>query len=130
MPIMKLKRVGLVAFLIIPLLYGCGQQATIPEALEPDVLSPGQVNSSMVDQVVKVRGEVLWVVQNPGGLGGLYLKLGNGEGEVGVRIQDKIWQTLDETEKAQFKEGKTVTAEGMLFQAGRELVVIFGKVRN
>jgi len=48
----------------------------------------------MVDQVVKVRGKVLWVVPNPGGLGGLYLKLGNGEGEVGVRIQDKIWKTL------------------------------------
>lgn len=119
--IMKLKHLGLVALLVIPVLYGCG-------GFEPGVLSPGQIDSSMVDQVVKVKGEVLWVVENPGGFGGLYLQLGNGDGEVGVRIQDEIWKTLDEKEKAQFKEGKTITAEGVLFQAGKQLVVIFGKV--
>jgi len=119
--IMKLLNVGLIVLLVIPILYGCG-------GLEPSVLSPGQIDSSMVDQAVKVRGKVLWVVENPGGLGGLYLQLGNGEGEVGLRIQDDIWKTLDDKEKTQFKEGKTITAEGTLFQAGSQLVVIFGKV--
>lgn len=125
---MKLKYVGLVTFLIISFIHGCGGQAPIPETLEPSVLSPSQIDSSMVDQVVKVRGKVLWVVQNPGGLGGLYAKLGDGESEISVRIQGDVWETLDEKEKAQFGEGKTVTAEGILFQAGKELVVIFGKV--
>jgi len=37
--IMKLKHVGLVALLVIPVLYGCGGQATIPEVVEPGVLS-------------------------------------------------------------------------------------------
>ena len=117
----KLLNIGLVILLVIPVLYGCG-------GLEPDVLSPGEIDSSMVDQVVKVRGKVLWVTENPGGLGGLYLQLGSGEDELGVRIQDDIWKTLDDKEKTQFKEGKTVTAEGMLFQTGSQLVVIFGKV--
>jgi len=80
--------------LVIPVLYGCGGQATIPEVVEPGVLSPGQIDSSMLDQLVKIRGKVLWVIPNPGGLGGLYLKLGNGEGEAGVRIQNTIWKTL------------------------------------
>lgn len=121
---MKLKSVVLVAFLAISLILGCSKQSTIPEA---GVLSPGQVNSSMLDEVVKVKGKVLWVIYNPGGLGGIYLKLGNGDGEVGVRIQDEIWQTFDEKEKAQFKEGEDVIAEGMLFKAAGQLVVIYGK---
>ena len=80
--------------MVIPVLYGCGGQPTIPEVVEPGVLSPGQIDSSKVDQIVKIRGKVLWVIPNSGGLGGLYLKLGNGEGEVGVRIQNTIWKTL------------------------------------
>ncbi len=120
---MKLKLIGVAVLLSVSLLYGCGGQTTT----DPDALTPCQVDSSMVDQVVKVRGEILWVVQNPGGLGGLYFTLGDGTGEVGVRIQSQVWETLDESEKAQFEEGKTVTAEGVLFPAGGELVVIFGE---
>ena len=120
---MKLKYLNLVAFLLIPVLCSCSGQATT----EPGVLSPGQIDSSMVDQVVKVRGKVLWVVQDPGWFGGLYLELGNDEDKIGVRIQGDIWETLTEKEKAQFKEGKTITAEGILFQAGGQPVVIFGK---
>ena len=124
---MKLKYLGLVTLLVVPLICGCGGQTTIPEAAEPGVLSPGQIDPSMVDQVVKVKGKVLMVTHNPGGLGGIYLRLGNGEGEIGVRIQPDVWETFDEKKKAQFKEGKTIIAEGILFQAGKTLVVIFGK---
>ena len=125
---MKFRCVGLVVFYSIVLLFcGCLGPAPMPEALEPDVLSPSQIDSSMVDQVVKVRGKILWVTHNPGGRGGLLLKLGDDEGEIGVRIQDDIWETLEEKEKAQFKKGNIIPAEGILFQAGKELVVIYGK---
>jgi len=125
---MKLRYVILVAFLALPLIIGCSGQTSITETSEAGVLSPDQVDSSMVDQIVKVRGEILWVVQNPGGLGGLYAKLGEGESEISIRIQGDVWETLDEKTKAQFEEGKIVTVEGILFQAGKELVVIWGKV--
>ena len=119
---MILKRAGLVACCSVFLLfYGCIGQSG------PDILYPHQVDSSMVDQVIEVKGKVILVVGNPGGLGGFYLKLGDDEGEVGVRIQENIWETFDENKKAEFKEGRTVTAEGVLFQAGKELVIVLGK---
>ena len=117
-----LKSAGLVALFTVALLFcGCVGQS------EPDILSPHQVDSSMVDQVVAVKGKITLAVENPGGLGGTYLKLGDSKGEVAVRIQDDIWQTFNDNKKAEFKKGRTVTAEGMLFQAGRQLVIIFGK---
>ncbi len=115
------KRVALTVFLALLLLF-CGCSGS-----EPGVLSPSRIDSSMIDRVVKVKGEITMAVENPGGLGGMYLKLGDDEGEVDVRIQDDVWQTFDDKRKAEFREGRTVTAEGVLFQAGRELVVIFGK---
>ena len=119
---MVMKRSGLVAFLTMALLLcGCAGQS------DSDILSPSGVDSSMVDQVVAVKGKITLVTENPGGLGGVYLKLGDNVGEVGVRIQDDIWQTFDENKKSEFRKGRTVTAEGILFQAGRELVIIFGK---
>jgi len=123
---MKLKSIALVAVFVLSLLYGCGGES--PEAVESGILSPGQVDSSMVDTVVKVRGEVLAAVENPGGLGGLIAKLGNGDGEVSIRIQPQVWGALDERGKAQFRKGKTVAVEGTLFRAGRELVVIVSRV--
>jgi len=119
-----LKYAGLVACLAIILLFsGCiGGQAS-----GPDVLSPRQVDSSMVGKVVEVKGKITSLVENPGGLGGVYLNLGDSEAEVGVRVQPDIWQSFDENEKAEFKKGRTITAEGVLFQAGRELVIILGK---
>ena len=117
-----LKSAGLVACFIVALLFsGCVGQS------DPDILSPCQVNSSMVDEVVEVKGKIILLVENPGGLGGLYLKLGDNAGEVGVRIQEDIWKTFDENKKAEFKKGRTVIAEGVLFQAGSELVIILGK---
>ncbi len=114
-----LKKACLIACCIIAVMFsGC---------VGPDVLSPRRVDSSMVGQVVEVKGKVTMVFENPGGLGGLYLKLGDNEGEVGVRIQEHIWETFDENKKAEFKEGNTVTAKGVLFQAGTELVIILGK---
>ena len=96
------------------------------EPLEPGVLSPGQIDSSMIDQVVKVRGKVLLVIQNPGGQGGLYIKISGGGGEVAVRIEDNTWETLTEEDKAQFEKGEMATVEGMLVLAGEELVVVLG----
>jgi len=81
----------------------------------------------MVGKVVEVKGKITSLVENPGGLGGVYLNLGDSEAEVGVRVQPDIWQSFDENEKAEFKKGRTITAEGVLFQAGRELVIILGK---
>ena len=119
-----LRRAGLVACLAIVLLFnGCiGGQTS-----ETSVLSPRQVDSSMVGKVVEVKGRITSLVENPGGLGGVYLNLGDSEAEVGVRIQEDIWQSFDENKKAEFKKGRTITAEGVLFQAGRELVIILGK---
>ena len=94
---------------------------------EPGVLSCSQVELSMVDQVITIKGKISTVTVNPGGLGGIYLLLDDGKSEVGVRIQEDIWQTFDEDKKAEFREGRTITAEGVLFQAGKTLVVIYGK---
>ena len=119
-----LKLAGLVACLAIVLLYnGCiGGQAS-----GPDVLSPHEVDSSMVGEVIEVKGKITLLVENPGGLGGVYLNLGDSEAEVGVRIQEYIWQSFNENKKAEFKKGRTITAEGVLFQAGRTLVIILGE---
>lgn len=119
---MGMKFAGLVAFLTMALLFcGCAGQS------DSDILSPCEVDSSMVDQAITVKGKITQLTENPGGLGGVYLKLGDNESEVGVRIQEDIWQTFDENRKAEFRKGRTITAEGVLFQAGKELVIIFGK---
>ncbi len=118
-----MKRILLgLALLIIVLLSGCGQ----PNEL--GTLSPGQVTQSMVGQVVKVTGKVVSLVENPGGLGGVLLKLSDGKTEISVRIQDDIWKPMTTAERAQFQKGETLTAEGVLFQAGKELVVIHGRM--
>lgn len=117
-----LKRAVLITFFAITLLLcGCIGQS------EPNILSPHQVDSSMVDQVVTVKGKITLAVENPGGLGGMYLKLGDNEGEVDVRIQEDIWQTFNENKKAEFRKGRAITAEGVLFKAGSVLVIVFGK---
>ena len=98
------------------------------EPLGPGILSPGQIDSSMIDQVVKVRGKVLLVIQNPGGQGGLSVKISGGGGEVAVRIEDNTWETLTKEDKAQFEKGEMATVEGMLALAGEELVVVLGVI--
>jgi len=117
---MRLKCFSLAVLLLLPLMYGCGGQ------LEPGVLSPDQVDTTMVDQVVKVTGRITLAVENPGDLGGIYLTLG--EEELGVRIPSDIWSAMPENEQAGFKEGKTVTVEGALFLAGKRLVVRYGEL--
>ena len=119
---MKIVHISLIVFsAIILFICGCSKQT-----LESGTLSPSQIDSSMVGQVVKVQGKISLIVENPGGRGGLYLKLGD-DTNVSIRIQSNIWESFNESEKAQFKKGKIVTAEGILFQAGKELVVVFGK---
>jgi hypothetical protein len=104
--------------LLFPLLSACSSDAS-------DALSPGEVDSSLANQVIKVRGKISYILFDPGGLGGVFMKLG--DGEVGVRIQDDIWTAFSDDERLQFKLGETVVAEGFLFPAGRELVIIHGK---
>ncbi len=116
---MRLKRFYLAVLLVVPLMYGCGSQS------DAGALSPDQVNTTMIDQAVKVKGRITLVVENPGGLGGIYLTLG--DEELGVRIQEEVWSVMNEDERSDFKKGKTVTVEGVLFQAGKQMVVIHGK---
>ena len=53
--------------LLAILLPGCEQ--------DTDTLTPDQVDSSMVDQVVKVKGKITFFTENPMGVGGVYMKL-------------------------------------------------------
>lgn len=58
----------------------------------------------------------------------MYARLEGGGGMVGVRVQGDVWLSMSAAEKARFRKGKTMTAEGVLFQAGNELVVIHGRM--
>ena len=62
-------------------------------------------------------------VENPGGLGGTYLELD--EGEVGVRIQDDVWSDMSAAERNRYQEGKKVAIEGRVFMAGKQMVIVF-----
>ncbi len=115
---MRLTGCCLAVLLVVSLVSGCGSQS------EADVLSPDQVTTEMVDQEVRVKGRITLAVENPGGLGGIYLTLG--DEEIGVRIQEDIWAGMNEEEQAGFMKGKTVTVEGVLFLAGKQLVVRYG----
>jgi hypothetical protein len=104
-------------------------QSTVTEeslSPEPGVLLPSQINSSQLNQVVKVKGRVVQVIQNPGGQGGLYLKISGGSSEVGIRIEQEKLNALSDAEKAQFEQGKVITVEGMLVLSGTDLVVVLG----
>jgi hypothetical protein len=108
-----------ILLLLVVCLSGC--------APDTDALTPDQVDISMVDQVVKVKGKITFFVENPMGVGGAYIKLGNDKGEVDVRIQPEIWDNYKAGEKDVYREGKTITVEGILVKAGIELAVIHGK---
>jgi len=92
-----------------------------------DYLAPGEVNDSMLDTVVRVKGKITVLVINPGGLGGIYMMLGGISDSVDVRIQRETWDGYQDDEKAVYLEGRTVIVEGMLARAGIELVVVHGK---
>ncbi|MBN2075582.1 MAG: hypothetical protein JW762_08540 [Dehalococcoidales bacterium] len=92
-----------------------------------DTLTPDQVDMSMIDQVVKVKGKITFFTENPMGVGGAYMKLGDSKGEVDVRIQPELWDSYQADEKDIYREGKTITVEGILVKAGIELAVIHGK---
>ncbi|MFC2066139.1 hypothetical protein ACFLUO_03625 [Chloroflexota bacterium] len=124
---MKMKHVCLVVLLVIPVLYGCNREPPASEAIDDGFLSPSQVESHMVEQVIKVRGKIQWAVKNPGGAGGVYAQLGGSDVKVGVRIQSNIWETYSIWEKYRFREGNTIIAEGVLVRAGGGLVVAVGK---
>ena len=110
----------LVTFILIAILLpGCEQ--------DTNTLTPDQVDSSMVDQVVKVKGKITFFTENPMGVGGAYMKLGNSKGEVDVRIQPDIWDNYQADERKRYEEGKTVIIEGILVRAGIELAVVHGK---
>jgi hypothetical protein len=99
-------------------------------ASDTDILTPDQVDVSMVDQVIKVKGKISFFVENPMGVGGAYMTIGNGNGEVDVRIQPEIWDNYQTEEKVAYKKGKTIVVEGVLVNAGSELVVVHGKYNS
>lgn len=105
--------------LVATLLPGCEQ--------DTDTLTPDQVDIAMVDQVIKVKGKITFFTENPMGVGGAYMTLGDSKGEVDVRIQPEIWDNYQSNEKNLYKKGKTVTVEGILVKAGSELAVVHGK---
>jgi hypothetical protein len=105
------------------------QPATIStkDSLPAGVLAPSQVDSSLINKQVTVQGEILQLIEDPGGQGGAYLKLGDGKGTVGLRIEKADWDALGATEKAKYQPGKTVTVSGMLVLSGQELVIVMMK---
>jgi hypothetical protein len=116
------KRIIFICLLIVLLMVsgsGCRSGA--------EHLTPGEVNDSMLDTVVRVKGKITGVVTNPGGLGGIYMTLEDSAGSVDVRIQREIWDGYEEDEKAVYLEGRTVIVEGILARAGTELIVVHGK---
>lgn len=115
--------------LIIPLISAVLLASTVLAGCEQDAdtLAPDQVDISMVDQVIKVKGKITFFTENPMGVGGAYMTLGNSKGEVDVRIQPEIWDSYQSNEKKLFKKGKMVTVEGILVKAGSELAVVHGK---
>lgn len=90
----------------------------------PDTLTVDQVEAVMVGTFVRVEGAILWITDNPGGLGGAYVHLGDGQHEVGVRIKDPVWQELRKSVKNHWAEGSVIRVEGRLVQAGKYLVVV------
>ena len=91
------------------------------------ILYPSQVDSSMVDTVVKVKGKITHTLENPAGLGGMFLILSDNDGDVDVRIQDDDWQSFDEDMKAKYTVGNIVVVEGVLFCTRDANVIIYGK---
>jgi hypothetical protein len=92
--------------------------------METGVLTPSQVDNSMIDSFIKVQGKITLVHKDPGGLA---LWLSDDKGKVGIRIETKVWDGMAPAEQAQYERGKTVTAEGMLVLAGgSELFIVLG----
>ncbi|MFC1901297.1 OB-fold nucleic acid binding domain-containing protein [Chloroflexota bacterium] len=116
-----LKRVLLAILIILIIVFGVFYVSGI------GILYPSQVDSSMSDTVVKVKGKVTYTLVNPAGLGGIYLTLSDNGGDVDVRIQDDIWQSFDDNMKAKFSKGEIVIVEGVLFYTREALIVIHGK---
>ena len=129
--------------IILILLMGCGPKTPLQQDLpststqdvkaegengegdlELGILTPSQIDSSMVDSYVKVRGKITMVNRDSGGLA---LWLGDDKDKVGVRIENKFWEGLTSEEQSQYEKGKTITAEGMLVLAGgNELFIVLG----
>jgi len=118
-----------ILYLIILILsVGCGSKIPLGEDGEEDlglgVLAPSQIDSTMVDSYVKVRGKII-VINNDSG--GLALWLGDDKDKVGVRIENKFWEGLTSEEQSQYEKGNTITAEGMLVLTGEsELFIVLG----
>jgi hypothetical protein len=73
------------------------------ETLEEGVLTPSQINSSMADSYVKVRGKITLVNRDSGGLA---LWLSDDKGKVGARIENQAWEKMTAAEQAQYEKGK------------------------
>ena len=102
-------------------------EKTYPESEETlplGVITPSQVEDSLIDSFVKVKGKITLVHQDPSGLA---LWLSDDKSKVGIRIEQKVWDGMSAEEQAQYEKGKTVIAEGMLVLApSQELFVVVG----
>ncbi len=91
------------------------------------IMYPSQVDSSMVGTVLKVKGKITYTLENPAGLGGIYLTLSDNDGDVDVRIQDEVWRSFDEDTKAKYSGGNIVVVKGVLFCTKEANIIIYGK---
>jgi len=122
---MNWKLFCLLFITIVVVLTGCGQETPVPptiississvppdeEALGSGVIFPSQIDESMVNRTVRVRGEITFVNQDPGGLAVI---ITGGGGQVIIRLESNFLATLSDAEKAQYVAGNTITMEGML----------------
>ena len=104
---------------------GENTSSSADEDISPEgVLSPSQIDVSLVDTYVKVRGKINLFHQDSGGVA---LWLSDGKGKVGIRIESDDWENLSAEQKAEYKTGNTITAEGMLvLTPTQELFVVLG----
>ncbi|MFC1950741.1 hypothetical protein ACFLWD_03680, partial [Chloroflexota bacterium] len=89
---------------------------------EVEPISPSELHSSMIDQIVTVQGEVAFIDK---GLDGLFLGIFGGGEVIGVFIDNQIYQNLPEDQKAQFQEGRNVVVSGVLVFEYGELTILY-----
>jgi len=111
---------------------GCATEEALPTPPPPapaspaqaEPLSPAQIDSSMMDQIIEVEGEVVFVDKGPDGL---FINIAGGGEEIGIFIENRIYQSMTEEQKAQFKEGQIVVVRGALVLEQGELTVLMGE---
>ncbi|MFC1995366.1 hypothetical protein ACFLVM_00600 [Chloroflexota bacterium] len=92
--------------------------------MESGVLSPGQIDSTMVDQIVEVQGEVIFIDEGPDGL---FVGIFGGGKDIGVFVENRVYQNLATEERAQFEVGNVIIVKGFLLFEYGELTIQYGE---